>query len=184
MNNRTTFKNSTISGDAVQGDKNINQRPLLPLEKAIQSIVNNTEENHELEEIIEELAEYITNRPDREIIGVEQKLINGGRNDLLKDAVYLKNKFERTIAKEQMSLVTQKIYAHVLAMIGSSFNHKVRPLILENKPKSEIDFAIHKEIIEPVYQSIVGFNQQITTDLVAGMLYFLTGKCHLVWSEE
>lgn len=184
MSNNTVFKKSSISGDVVQGDKNVNLTPLLPLEKAIQSIIDSTEENHELEDVIEELAEYITNRPDREIIGVEQKLINGGRDDLLKDAVYLKNKFERTIAKEQMSLITQKVYAHVLAMIGSSFNHKVRPLILESKPKSEIDSAIHKEIIEPVYQSIVSFNQQITPDLVAGMLYFLTGKCHLIWSEE
>jgi hypothetical protein len=184
MSNRATFKNSTVAGDVVQGDKNVLQAPLLPLEKAIQSIIDSTEDNHELEEIIEELAEYITDRPDREIIGVEQKLINGGRGDLLKDAVYLKNKFERTIAKEQMSLVTQRVYAHVLAMIGSSFNHNVRPLILENKSKSEVDQAIHKEIIEPVYQSIVGFNQQITTDLVVGMLYFLTGKCHLIWSEE
>lgn len=184
MSKQTVFKNARIAGDVVQGDKNVNLAPLLPLEKAIQSIIDSTEENHKLEEIIEELAEYITNRPDREVIGVEQKLVNGGRNDLLKDAVYLKNKFERTIAKDQMSLITQKVYSHVLAMVGSSFNHKVRPLILENKNKSEVDLAIHKEIIEPVYQSIVGFNQQITPEHVAGMLYFLTGKCHLIWNEE
>ena len=184
MGNQVILKNSNVEGDVVQGDKNVLQAPLLPLEKAIQAIIDSTEDNKELEGIIEELAEYITNRPDREIIGVEQKLINGGRDDLLKDAVYLKNKFERTITKKQMSLVTQKVYAHVLAMIGSSFNLKVRPLILENRPKLEVNLAIHKEIIEPVYQSIVGFDQQITTELVSGMLYFLTGKCHLIWSEK
>lgn len=184
MSNSATFKDSHVSGDVVQGDKNINPAPLLPLEKAIQSIIGNALENRDLVDILEELAEYITNRPDREIIGVEQKLINGDRNDLLNDAVYLKNRFERLIAKKQMSVVDQKIYTHVLAVIVSSFNHKVRPLILEKKSKSEVDFAIHKEIIDPVYQSIVGFNQQVTSNHVAGMLYFLTGNCHLLWSEK
>lgn len=184
MSNNASFKNTAISGDVVLGNKTTNQAPLLPLEKAIQSILESTDENPELEEIIEELAEYITNRPDREVIGVKQKLINGGREDLLDDAVYLKNKFERTIAKKQMSLIDQKVYAHVLAMIGSLFNHKIRPLILEEKAKSEVDSSIHKEIIDPVYKSIVSFNQQVTPNHVAGMLYFLTGKCHLIWSEK
>ena len=184
MNNKATFKYSHVSGDVVQGNKNINQAPLLPLEKAIHSILDNVDENPELEDIIEELAEYITSRPDREVIGVEQKLINGGRRDLLHNAVHLKNKFERIIAKKQMSPVDQKIYVHVLAIISSTFDNKIRPLILAKKLKPEIDRAIHEEIINPVYQSIVGFNQQITADHVAGMLYFLTGKCHLVWSEK
>jgi len=181
MANKAKITGSKID-DVVQGDKYVNMPTLLPLEKAIAAIQANIVDNPEIKEIIEELAEYTTNRPDREIIGVEKKLENGGRQDLVENAVYFKNKFERFLAKKQLSLVDQHIYAHVLAMIDTTFNHKIRPLILDDRSKSEIDAAIHEHIIEPVYQSIVGYNSSVNAGLVAGMLYFLTGKCHLVWS--
>jgi hypothetical protein len=147
-------------------------------------IVDNSKESHELVEIIDALAEYITDRPDREIIGVERKLENGGRQDLVKEAIYQKDKFAKQIARRQMSLVEQKIYVQILSSINSDFNLKIRPLILEKKDKSEIDSAILNAIIIPVHQAVVQFNDLITRDNVTGMLYFLTGKCHLVWSEQ
>ena len=69
--------NKSIFTDAVMGDKHVYPEVLHPLEKAIQSIKEKIQEEPELEGIIEELAEYTTNRPDREIVGVEAKLIAG-----------------------------------------------------------------------------------------------------------
>lgn len=180
MSNRTTVKNSRLN-DLVNGDKHVHETELLPLEKAIKAISKTIEDNPEFEGIIEELAEYITDRPGREIVGVEKKLENGGRQDLLEDAVYLKNKFERFLAKKQLSLTEQNVYAHVLAAMETSFNQLVRPLIQEGRPRSEVDLAVHKHIVEPVYASVVGFNATVNTSTVQGMLYFLTGKCHLLW---
>ncbi len=182
MTNKLDINKSTFT-DAVMGDKNVYPEVIHPLEKAIQSIKEKIQEDPELDGIIEELAEYTTNRPDREIIGVEEKLITGGREDTVENAVYLKNKFERRLAKNQLSNVEQHVYAHVLGVIEITFNQYVRPLILNGSSKEEIDAIIHKEIYEPVYKAIVGFDASINMRHVAGMLYFLTGKCHLVWSE-
>jgi hypothetical protein len=182
MNNKVRVSSSSF-GDVVQGDKYVGASALLPLEKAIAAIQASIVDNPEMEEVIEELAEYTTNRPDREIIGVEKKLENGGREDLVENAVYLKNKFERYLAKKQLSFVEQHVYAHVLAMIDTIFSQKIRPLILDGRPKVEVDAAVHEKIIEPVYQSVVGFNSSVTSNLVVGMLYFLTGKCHLIWEQ-
>lgn len=182
MGNSAEF-HGEVQGDAVLGNKYVNEAALLPLEKAIRALQRSIKENPELESIIEELAEYTTDRPGRPIIGVEGKLTNGNRQDLIENAIYLKNKFERMLAKRQMSLIEQKVYAHVLAMIDTTFNQKIRPLILEKKDKSVVDKAVQDHIVDPVYQSIVGFNSSITTQHVLGMLYFLTGKCHLVWAE-
>lgn len=183
MANKTDINNSVIN-DIVSGDKNVYPEELHPLEKAIKSIQESITENSDLEGIIEELAEYTTNRPDREIIGVEAKLQAGGREDAIQNAVYLKNKFERKIAKKQLSHVEQHVYAHILAVIETTFNQTVRPLILKGSSKEVVDAAVHKEIFEPVYKAVVGFDVSITMQHVAGMLYFLTGKCHLVWSES
>ncbi|CAM3694440.1 ABC-three component system protein [Halomonas casei] len=182
MTNKANISESQFN-DVVQGNKYINEAALLPLEKAIAAIQASIIDNPLMEEIIEELGEYTTNRPDREIIGVEKKLENGGREDLIENAVYLKNKFERYLAKKQLSLVEQHVYAHVLAMIDTTFNQKIRPLILDGKSKTEVDAAVQEYIIEPVYQSVVGYNSSVTSNLVAGMLYFLTGKCHLIWGK-
>jgi hypothetical protein len=184
MTGRAEINNSTINGDVVNGDKNHFEAPTPSLNSVIKMIVDNSKDNHELVEIIDALAEYITDRPDREIIGVEQKLENGGRHDLVKEAIYQKDKFAKQIARRQMSLVEQKIYVQILSSINSDFNLKIRPLILEKKDKCEIDAAILNAIIIPVHQAVVQFNDLITRDNVTGMLYFLTGKCHLVWSEQ
>ncbi|MFK7828136.1 MAG: ABC-three component system protein [Congregibacter sp.] len=182
MTNSAKIKSSDFE-DLVLGDKNIYAEELHPLEKAIKAIQDTVAESPGLQGIIEELAEYTTNRPDREIVGVEAKLVAGGREDALENAVYYKNAFERRIAKKQLSRVEQHIYAHVLAMIETTFNQYVRPLILAGESKAIVDAAVHEKIFVPVYKAIVGFDATITTQHVAGMLYFLTGKCHLMWSE-
>lgn len=182
MTNKLDITGSTFD-DAVMGDKNIYPVVLHPLEKAIQLIKEQIKDDPNLAGTIEELAEYTTQRPDREIIGVEAKLLAGGRADAVQNAVYLKNKFERRLAKNQLSNIEQHVYAHVLAVIETTFNQYVRPLILNGSSKEDVDAKIHQEIYEPVYKAIVDFDVSITMNHVAGMLYFLTGKCHLVWSE-
>ena len=182
MTNSLDIKDSSIE-DIVYGDKNIYPHELHPLEKAIKSIQKQMVNTPELEGFIEELAEYITDRPDREIIGVEAKLKNGNREDLIENAVYYKNKFERKIAKKQLSTAEQYVYAHVLSYIESCFIQHIRPLILKGSSKEVVDFAVQKQILEPVYKVIVEYDISITMQHVSGMLFSLTGKCHLVWSK-
>ncbi len=151
------------------------------LEKVIQNIVSAAKDNHEIVDIIEDLTEYITAHPYREIIGLEKKLENGGRMDLLGNAILFKNKFSRRVAKTQMSLIEQRVYVQILSHIHIGFNQFVRPKILENSPASEIDSLVFIHIIEPAHKAIIDFDDAITKELILGMLYFLTGKCHLVW---
>ena len=95
----------------------------------------------------------------------------------------MKNKFERKLAKSQLSNVEQHVYAHILSVIEVAFNQHIRPMILNGSAKQDVDAAIQKEIYDPVYSAVVSFDVSITMGHVAGMLYFLTGKCHLVWGK-
>ncbi len=183
MSKSVSVKNNQVDGDLVIGDKNQYLPSVSALEKAIQKIVASAEENPEICEIIEELNEYISDNPDRPIIGVEKKLTNGDRADLIEKAVAHKNKFERIIAKRQLSTIEQKVFLHILANIDTNFNQYIRPMIIEGRPKSDIDAVIHEKIIDPIYNAIVDFDHSITIAHVSGMLYFLTGRCHLVWEK-
>lgn len=171
---------SIISGDLVAGDKY--EASLSPLESAIKAIQKELKDDQTFCDFIDDLAEFTTNNPGREIIGLEKKLQQGGRNDEVFGAMRAKNKFEKKLAKGQLFLVEQKVLVHVLSHIYRTFHSKIRPLILSKKDRAEVDAAIYDDIYLPVYKAISLHDTGVTMDHVAGMLYFLTGKCHVTWA--
>ena len=174
--NEVSYKNSEHKGDNVFVS-------LSSLEQAIEQIKKDLGEDNSLVDIIDDLTDYITNHPTREIIGLENKLTNGHREDLLDRATLLKNRFERRVAKQQMSLAEQRVYVQILSTISSVWHSKIKPLIDIESSKTTIDKVIHDELIEPVHKAIVRYDTLATMELISGMLYFLTGKCHLVWNK-
>lgn len=154
------------------------------LEQAVIEIKKSLGEDKEAVDIIDELADYITEHPTREIIGLEKKLINGNREDLNDRAVLLKNRFERKVAKNQMSLAEQHVYVQVLSAISSIWHSKIKPIIDIDASKNAVDSAVFSELIEPVHKAVVRYDTLATSESVSGMLYFLTGKCHLEWEKS
>ena len=163
------------------GDNNF--APLTSLETAIEQIKKKWSSDEKLVDIIEDLADCITQHPEREIIGLEKKLEQGERIDLFSRARLLKNKFARRVAKNQMSITEQFVYIQILAAINTAWFQIIHPRIVSGAENLEIDQLIHEELIKPIHQAIVRFDCTITTETVSGMLYFLTGKCHLVWGK-
>lgn len=157
---------------------------LSSLEQAIEEIKKSLGSNMDAVNIIEDLADYITAHPSRKVIGLENKLSNGDRLDLKDRAVLLKNRFERRVAKNQMSLAQQHVYVQILSTINTIWHSKIKPLMGIDTSKIAIDSAIHSELIEPVHKAIVRYDTLATSEVVSGMLYFLTGKCHLEWSKS
>lgn len=157
---------------------------LTSLEQAIEQIKKSLGGNKEVVEIIEELADYITDSPNRKIIGLENKLTIGGRSDLKDRAVLLKNRFERRVAKNQMSLAEQHVYVQILSAISSIWHAKIKPLIDIGTSKNHIDSIVYTELVEPIHKAVVRYDTLSTSETVSGMLYFLTGKCHLEWAKS
>ncbi|MDB5765152.1 MAG: hypothetical protein JWQ21_4147 [Herminiimonas sp.] len=164
------------------GDNNF--AALTNLETAIEHVKTACRDATILVDILEDLADYITAHPEREIVGLEKKLERGARHDLFNRARFLKNKFARRVAKNQMSLTEQHVYIQILSAINTTWYQLIHPMIVSGAANHEIDQLILDELIKPVHQAIVRFDHTITTELVSGMLYFLTGKCHLIWDAE
>lgn len=172
-------------GDAAQHHgNNIFEGNKTALEKVIQKIVSTASQHGELVDIIEDLNDYLTDHPYRDIIGLKKKLENGDRLDLYSRAILQKNRFERRVVKSQLSMIEQKVYVQVLSHILSMFDQYIRPKIIADHSKVDVDSQIFQLIIEPVHKAIIDFDDSITTELVCGMLYFLTGKCHIVWDKS
>jgi hypothetical protein len=96
----------------------------------------------------------------------------------------VKEQFHKKLMKvSQYSLVAQDINVHILAKVRSAFVMEVYSLILEGKPQDTINLLIRERIINPV-MSELGINIfKYTEDDIMGMIFFLTGNCHIKWSE-
>lgn len=164
------------------GDNNF--APLTSLETAVEQVKKVWRGEDKLVDILEDLADYITEHPERKIVGLEKKLELGERIDLFSRARFLKNKFARRVAKNQMSITEQHVYIQILSAINTTWYQSIYPAIVSGTSNQEVDQLIHEELIKPVHQAIVRFDCTITTEAVSGMLYFLTGKCHLIWGAE
>ena len=131
-------------------------------------------------DMIEEFQEFLSPRPGRKIIGLESKLKEGNRIDLLEDAEYLESRFSRKVSRKQLSDKEQIVYFHCLSKINSYFKSYIKPLIAQQESNCKIDNEIQERIITPLYEEILVV-QPMSMEMIRGMLYFLTGKCHLRW---
>ena len=132
-------------------------------------------------EIIDELLHYRQQVKDEKVIGLEQKLKNGNRLKYLEFAEKTKEIFVKKLLKNEHSETAQAIYAFILAKIYSGFSTYVYPKIMEGQPDEIINQHISNFIIQPL-EDLLGVNLlRIYEDEIYGMIYFLTGNCHIKW---
>lgn len=138
--------------------------------------------NKEINHIIEDLLSYTT---DTDVIGLEEKIKNGGRERYLNKIIWLKQEYRKKLERFQNYPSAQKIHTLILADVLHKFMTYIEPLIEKKPTEEELREKIDEFIIEPVFKvineegcdDIMGLNK---TD-VHGMIYYLTGKCHIKW---
>lgn len=186
-NNEITTKNSQISG-GVAGENIYNQtfnrhhQQADPdaLVAAIKKICELEEHDEDYIDFVDAYEYYLS---DRTMIGLEQKLKNGNRDDLINEAIDKKDYFSKALAKGQLGRRKQYLYYYILQKINSAFDGRIRPLIKTGVPPAEIDELIYLDIISPIHSEVVKSYPVIDERLIYGMLYYLTGRCHLVWEK-
>lgn len=140
------------------------------------------EENPELKEFSEEL-DYFNSIIDTDIIGLDEKLKNGGREKLIHYAKEVKERFHKKLIKtSQYSLVAQDINVYLLTKVRRGFMLEIYTLICDNEPEEKINFLITERIINPIKVDL-GINLfRYNEDDIMGMIFFLTGNCHIKWN--
>lgn len=139
--------------------------------------------NVEFRQTIEKLEHYSSPVSNEPILTLEQKLKNGGREDLINFALRTKEMFGKKLAKHSLSESAQEIHAFLLAEIVSRYHTSVYPHIYSGATIAAVNALIQTQIIEPL-QEILGENALgHYADEINGMLYFLTGTCHIKWTK-
>lgn len=117
------------------------------------------------------------------------KLTDGGFNELeISKATYRKHQYVKKLEKNKLYETAQLIDLELFAMINLNFETYVEPLIMRGAEKSQIKVCVMERIIAPIFELINQDGQDDTflnynVDDIYGMVYFLTGKCHLNWAN-
>ena len=151
------------------------------LEKLYDRLEKERQSSQVFSEIIDELLHFKSNVDETDFIGLEKKLENGNRINYLNFAEKAKEKFAKKLLLNEHSETAQQIYAFLLAKVYSSFELNIAPRIKENHPEIFINELVKQFIVNPL-EEILGENLlRIYDDEINGMIFFLTGNCHIKW---
>jgi hypothetical protein len=176
-----TFKNILAGGDVVGRDKITNNNLPHPrqLDRLSESYKKEIEENQTTSSIIDELKHYRTKDPS--VRDLEEKLSSAGFGFLIEDAEELKEIIAKLIVKNQHYRSAQKIITFLLADIESIFNAKIKPKLSSDTTHEDIQ-QLFRIFLEQEIQDKLGENVlEIFNRQIIGMVFFLTGNCHIEW---
>ena len=186
---RVAIKNAEAGDDLIVGTKRVSNFSIIqpaPDPEKIQKLITTSKQlaadSPEYLDMLEQLSCYEKPRPGRPILGLKGKLKAGNREDLYEDAEFYKDKFAKRLAKYQLSNQAVAIHLYFLTQINERFSSKILPLIKDNHTTTDIDSAISDFIIQPFVSEVITADPSINADIIRGMLYFLTGNCHIRWS--
>ena len=121
--------------------------------------------------------------------GLEEKLQDGGFQKMfIQKAIIQKEMYAKRATKYECYPAAQKIILSLFARIKNEFDIKIYPMISKGADVSSIMQEVHKQIVSPILQMIEtnGANDQslyFNMDHIYGMIYYLTGMCHLNWKD-
>ena len=151
-------------------------------ERLEQEILNNTRK-----EVIDELLMYTTKLDGTK--GLEEKLQDGGFQKIfIQKAIIQKEMYAKRATKYECYPAAQESILSLFARIKNEFDVRIYPMIITGVDVPLIMQEVHKQIVSPILQMIDtnGANDQslyFNMDHIYGMIYYLTGMCHLNWKD-
>ena len=137
-----------------------------------------------LQKKLDDIKRYRTKL--RHTIGLEAKLKDGGFSQSAIDkARRLKMYFAKKSTRFQYYESAQRIDIYLFAKLCNRFDTYILPNI-ESLPLSEINQMVYEMVVQPIIDEINAngsCDRQLcyTEDDILGMLYYLTGNCHINW---
>lgn len=140
-----------------------------------------------LQKKMADIMRYRTKLPH--ILGLKRKLQDGGYNKTAIDkACRLKQGYAKKATKYQYYEMANRIDDYLFAILSNRFDDYVYPLIVNQRPLADIKQAVSEQVIIPVMKELNENGEDdiylcYTTDDILGMLYYLTGNCHINWAN-
>lgn len=174
------LRNITAGGDVVGRDKITKILPApTQMDLLSQRYVEEKTNQQVTNVIIDELTHYSNENHD--IRDLTEKLEDAGFGYLIEAGEELKEEVSKLIIRNQHYKSAQKIITYLLAEVESIFNANIKSKLSAVNEESALKLLLRthleKEIQTHLGENVLEiFNRQIN-----GMVFFLTGNCHLEW---
>ena len=187
--NRVTQENNTAGGHIAARDV-IDVTVLPPtvpetvLGRLFKRMKEEAKEDQTLCEYIGELEVFTRTVADEEIVGLDSKLTAAGRTDQIDMALAMKEMVFSQLRQNVFSPTFQQIYATLLGKVFEEFETWVKPAILAGATRQDIDELVNGKVVRPIMSEVdqCGDYHGVATQTIRGMIYFLTGNCHIRWN--
>jgi hypothetical protein len=183
----TTQREITAGGDVAAG--NIDKRqtfiieaPKTQLGGLVEQLREQIGKDPEAAEFVESLLSWINPKKTTLTRDLAEKLNACGKGHLICDALEAKERFAKQLKKTTFNPAIQEIYAYILGEIYANFNHRIKPRIAAAVEPGSIEGAI-ADLANTITSQIANAPTSLGVGMteVTGMLYYLTGNCHIDW---
>lgn len=164
----------------------VNLAPLSRLAQRFKKLKDQVANQDTVEGFLEDFKYYNT---ELDGVSMPEKLRDGGFNEIeIGKATLRKHKYRKKLEMNRFYETAQLIDMELLAMINHNFETYVEPLIFKGEITSEIKKVVKEKVIDPICQLLNEHGTyddflNYTIDDIYGMMFFLTGKCHLNWKK-
>lgn len=140
-----------------------------------------------LDDVIDNLLYYKTKLDGKK--GLEVKLADGHfKPSQIYEALHFKELYAKKATKYECYPAAQQINLDLFARIKHEFDSSITPLIEDEVPLRAVMSEVHDKIVKPIMEFINANGEhdrylQYTEDHIYGMIYYLTGMCHLNWKD-
>ena len=150
-----------------------------PFDAINQRILDEMAEQPSFNETLEILKRHIEPNA-HDLRSLEVKLTDAELTQLIIYAKDVKELFAKKLTEAQYLKSAQEFYAQLLAKVRMDFNSKIYARI-GKIPQEDILEEVTGKIIDPIF-ALLGDNPlSLTHEEILGMVYFLTGNCHIDW---
>lgn len=133
----------------------------------------------------DDLFDYYTSAVAGERKTLQDKLKEGGRAHEISDAEREKERVAIRLAQNNLSGSFRKEQEKFLRDVLFRFKHNVDPKIRKNSDEIEINEEVEKKVIDPITNNRIKFCGETAQFAdVKAALYYLTGNCHIKWSND
>ncbi|RZJ99759.1 MAG: hypothetical protein EOO43_25915 [Flavobacterium sp.] len=156
------------------------------LSKRFQRLKEEVEGDLRYDDFIDDLANFNTKLDGKSLT---EKLEDGGFSTLdIKRANERNLSYWKKFEMYRFYESAQRIDIEIFAKIKLNFETYIEPLIDDGRSISFIKTAVTEKIVEPILFMLNndGYDDvwlNYTSEEILGMVYFLSGKCHLNWKN-
>lgn len=157
--------------------------PETELARLYRRLAQEADGDRTLTAFIRQLEIYTRQVQDEKVAGLEAKLAAADRDAELDMAMAMKEAVFADLRENLFSPTYQRIAATLMGKIHEAFNANVKPLVDTGASKQHIDHVVSSSVVGPMVAELESCPDfyDAPVQLVRGMLYFLTGNCHIRW---